>query len=298
MDVKGPMLPNFAHYYRGEPVPESVYEAWATSNIQIITGNTHHGPTKLLVVDLDGEESKAKFKRICTHNDYKIKSPWICRTGSGGIHLYYLLPSDAEKCPSGMIWGLWDTFGDDGKGRWEKHQEIRVLADNALVIAPPSIHVDTGERYAFLPLCGPNEIAVPEEAPGWLLAMPRLSSPRTQAERPKAPRMEHQTYSGAFHRREEVLAAIPDKVAIAREWGLDFAASHPNESGWVSCYAVGREERNPSGSFHADGGIYQDRMDMSTCSLFDLGVLLQPGAFPRWQDCRDWCGDRFLGGRR
>jgi hypothetical protein len=35
------------------------------------------------------------------------------------------------------------------KGRWLKHEELRVLGENNRVIRPPLIYVDAGERYSF-----------------------------------------------------------------------------------------------------------------------------------------------------
>jgi hypothetical protein len=275
---------------------------WTATNIQIITGTKSPTPTKLVVVDLDGPEARDAWKRMTAHHGYIPTSPWISLTGSDGLHLYYLAPEVADEIPSGLLWGRFDSFGDNGKGRWEKHVEIRLLADNALVVAPPSVHVETGKPYRFLGLNSPRHIWLPEVVPQWILDMPRLSAPRFEADTPKpayVPRAIHR--SGRFHDRDQVLAAIgTSKLAIAKEWGLQTKSDTPNPRGWVNCYVPHREDprrSTPSGSFNFHDGTLQDRKDLTTISLFDLGVLLQPGRYRDWREVRDELGDRFIGAK-
>lgn len=296
-DAKRPDLESFAEFW-GRPLPASLFEpdTWRATNIQIMTGAKTGSSVKILVVDCDGEEAIARWKAILGRHGHDADRSWVAVTGSGGLHTYFLLPDGIDACPSGMIWGLWDTWGDDGKGRWAKHKEIRILGDNALVVAPPSIHVETGRRYEFAGLSSPRRVPLPEPAPDWLLAMPRLSAPRF-GEPPKAdpPRPTAYRPTGNSYSRAEVIAAIPNKVALAAEWGLKFARAEPNQNRWVPCHAIGRDDRTPSASFHADDGTYQDRKDLRSISLFDLGVELR--RFADWKDCLNWCGDRFVGRR-
>jgi len=294
------MMKTFAEHYGPKPVPESVYEEWATTNIQIITGTKSPTPTKIVVVDCDGPEALPVWLEMCKKNSYVPDRIWVSRTGSGGYHFYFSLDSTVIQCPSGMIWGIWNTWGDDGKGKWETHKEIRLLADNALVISAPSIHVETGERYEFDPNSNPRAVPLPAEAPDWLLAMPRLSAPKLW-EPLKIPEPKpFLGQSGNYYRREEVLNAIGDdkfRIAVG-EWGLKTPFGSPNANGWVSCFVPGREDprsSRPSGSFHWKDGTMQDRKDMTTISFFDLSVLL--GRYAKWQDCRDDLGERYLGKR-
>lgn len=300
MDIKGPMLPTYAEHYGPTPVPESVYDEWRTTNTQIITGVKSPTATKIIVVDCDGIEAPPVFRAMCDMNNFDMKGLWVCRTGSGGYHFYFSLPPTVDSCLSGMIYGVWDTWGERGRGGWLKHKEVRILADNALVIAPPSIHVETGERYAFAPEANPNRHRLPAVAPDWLLAMPRLVTPRCYAEPPKpvAPRRQVRT-SDRFYNREEVLDAIGEhKLSVAKGWGLATKSDNPNPNGWVTCWVPGREDpmhSNPSGSFHFRDGTFQDRKDLVAISLFDLGVSL--GHFTTWQECRDSLGDSYIGKR-
>jgi hypothetical protein len=301
MDRKGPMLPSYAEHYRGVPVPESVYADWRTTNVQVICGVTSPTPTKVIAVDLDSPESEAVWKAMCAKHGYAPGETWVSRSGSGGWHYWFTLPDDATACPSGMIFGVWDTWGDGGTGRWQKHKEIRVIADHSLIIAPPSVHVDTGRPYRFVGTLNPNRVYLPEPAPSWLIEMPRLATPRFFVEAAKAhPTNRIYRPSSRHYGREEVLEAVGDhKLAIAKGWGLVTAKNHPNPSGWVSCYVPGREDpchSTPSGSFNVRDGTLQDRKDLSTVSFFDLAVRL--GQCGDWREMRDALGDQFLGKRR
>lgn len=298
MDVKAPMLKTYADHYGDVPVPESVYERWATTNIQVLCGTKTPTPTKLIIVDLDGPEAREVWLKISAHHNYKRGRDWNVRTGGGGVHLYFQAPPGLDSCPSGMLWGLWDTWGKDGKGKWEKHKEIRILADNSIAIAPPSLHVDPPhQRYEFINF-KPSILNLPPVAPDWLLAMPRLASPRCTPEPEKKPYSPWKPI-GSFngYTRDEVLEAIGDrKMDVAADWGVKFAVRGPNAKGWVSCYVPGREipgESSPSGSFHCRDGTLQDRKDGTTISFFDIGVLT--GHFSEWRDAREFLGQRFLG---
>ena len=301
MDLKAPALPTYADHYGPTPVPDWVYRKWATTNVQVLTGTQTPTPTKVIVVDLDGAEAVDAWDRICFQNGFGANSPgWISQTGSGGRHHYFLVPDGVKEYPSGIIWGLYDTYGQSGKGEWCRHKEIRILADNALVVAPPSVHVDTGNRYQWLPSGGPNRVRLPMPAPQWLLDMPRLTTPRFSE--PPAPRVPvaYTKQSDRYYTREEVIAAVGDqKFGIAtREWGLVSPVNAPNANGWCPCYMPGREDprySKPSGSFHFYDGTLQDRKDLTSISFFDLGRLL--GVYHTWQECRDALGDRFIGKR-
>ena len=304
MDVKGPLLPSYAEHYQGKPVPRWAYEKWATTNMQVITGVMSPTPTKVIVVDLDGPEAIEAWGRITDHHGYTGSNNWISTTGSGGKHHWFQLADDTKECPSGIIWGLWDTWGRNdkkpGNGDWCKHKEIRILADHALVVAPPSIHVDTGIKYQFDDDKSPRTFRLPALAPEWLIALPRLTSPRFSDLASLTPRVPV-PYARKIDRnysREEVIAAVGNnKLDIARrEWGLVVSQVIPNLNGWCSCYIPGREDpkySKPSGSFNFKDGTLQDRRDLTSISFFDLSVVL--GVYKRWQDCRDALGDRFIG---
>jgi hypothetical protein len=89
-----------------------------------------------------------------------------------------------------------------------------------------------------------------------------------------------------FRDRQMVLAAIPDKAALAASWGLRFADRPPSESGWVAVYDFARDDdEHGSARFHPLMGRFWREGERTTC-LFDLGVAL--GHYPDWRAC---CAD-------
>lgn len=300
-DEKAPDMGPYARHYGNVHVPESVYDTWKSRNIQLITGVKSPASMKVMAVDIDGPDALVAWDRICKFNGYEWRKRkcWMVTTGSGGTHLYFQIPIISDACTSGIIWAYYDTFGTDGKGDWAKHKEIRIVGDRALVIAPPSLHVDTEEPYRFDPVRNPDRFPVPATAPRWLLNMKRIKSrPRwdtTPVMLRRVVKLETQVI-GKNYGRATVLKCLGDeKLALVREWGLD-TIGEPNAGGWVKCYVPIREiagVSNPSGSFSAKDGVLMDNKDQQVFSLFDVGVLL--GQFNNWQECCNAVGQRYLG---
>lgn len=297
MNIKGPMLSTYADFW-DKPLPDSVYDEWATTNIQIMTGAFW----KLCVVDCDGAEAHMVWREMKNHNGVEGPLPtWIVRTGGGGWHYYFTLPAWLDECPSRRLWGIWDTWGGaKHTGDWTKHREVRLLGDRALAIAPPSIHVGTGIRYEFMPGYSPKDFPAPMQAPAWLLHMPAIVNPRTAEDvpmfqLPKAPARTPTGPPGAFYERDEVLGAVPDKIALAKSWGLRVASRGANPKGWWSCHAIDREDSTPSASIHEESGVYAELREGRRLAFFDLAVAL--GAYGTWEDAKNDLGARFVGVR-
>lgn len=301
-DEKAPDMGSYAKHYGNVPVPSAVYSDWRSRNIQLITGVKSPATTKVMAVDIDGPDALVAWDRICQFNGYewRNKKCWRVSTGSGGTHLYFQIPLVCGSCISGLIWAYYDTFGTDGKGDWAKHKEIRIVGDRGLAIAPPSLHVDTGEPYRFDPVQHPDRFPVPATAPQWLLEMKRIKSrPRWDTPVPVMPRIikyEKPIVGGRHYGRETVLRAMSgDLLTIAHEWGL-VTVSEPNTGGWTKCYVPIREvvgQSRPSGSFSVRDGVLLDMKDHESYSFFDLGVML--GKFEHWQECVNSLGQRYLG---
>jgi hypothetical protein len=101
--------------------------------------------------------------------------------------------------------------------------------------------------------------------------------------------------AGAFYSRDEVLAAVADKIALARSWGLRIASQGPNVKGWFRCHALDRDDDHPSASIHHETGVFIDLRDSVVLPFFDLAVAL--GQYPTWQECKDDLAARFLPAR-
>jgi hypothetical protein len=150
----------------------------------------------------------------------------------------------------------------------------------------PSLQLMTGRRWRLLVIDLDGD-----EARERFRAMAPVPPPRKAtppAPRPPAPVVvEHR----GRYRAAEVLAAIPDPVGLATSWGLRVASRRPNAAGWVSCHALGREDRNPSASISAETGRYWDPDRPRTISLFELGAEL--GVYLDWRDAVADLGRRF-----
>lgn len=291
-DRKGPAMAGFADYWE-RPLPDEDYDRWSAVNLQVMTG-THW---RLCVVDCDGDEAHTTWRRMKKDLSDTLTGPWptwVSRTGGGGWHYWFGLPEWVDACPSGRLWGVWDTYGGPRhQGDWRPHEEIRLLADRALVVAPPSLHVETGREYRWVQGRGPDDHPCPAIAPDWLLGLPRVSGP-SPAWTPPAPPPARSPVrpAGAFKTREEVLLAIPDKIAVAQRWGLRFASLRANAAGWCSVHAIDREDRSPSASFSPASGVYTELRDGARLSLFDLGVAL--GRYSSWEECKQDLAAEFL----
>lgn len=301
-DAKGPALASYAEFWRRD-VPWDLYLANATANVQLVCGVG----AGLVVVDLDGDAGVEAFGRLEARHGGAPET-WTVRTGSGGIHRYFAPPDGSEEVPRGRVWGRWDTAGGrHGDGDWTRHEAVEVLGDQSLAIAPPSIHVETGRRYAFVPGLSPREIARPAPLPRWIAELPRLGrpdfggGPRRKAEPPPPPAADApRRATGNRYGREAVIAAIGGRMLEAGAMaGLRFHRTTPNASGWVPTYAVSRgagpgrsaEDTRPSASFHLDTGVYMEHYDREAISLFDVAALTR--RFPTWQAARDAFGDHF-----
>ena len=123
------------------------WRRWPESNVGLLCG---HG---LLVLDVDGDHARRELSRIeAAHG--ALPRTTIAATGRDGYgrHLYFAAPPDARS------WKVW-------KG--EHGQELAVRARRSQVVAPPSIHPDTGREYVWLDT---SRLAV---APAWLLHVRR-----------------------------------------------------------------------------------------------------------------------------
>ncbi len=210
------------------------------------------------MIDLDGTEARERWAGMG-----RTPATWITHSGAGGWHAWLRLPADYPRpLPKGFLWR--------GEG---KHQAIERLGDYSLVIVPPSLHPATGERYRFLDAShSPKRLPMPTACPAWILALPLVGQTA-------APR--------ALPRAADILAAVPDKIALARSWGVRFAGGR-TPRGWWPCHAIDRDDRHPSAAVNETSGSYCDLGSGQRLGFFDLGASL--GIYRDWKDAADHIG--------
>ena len=110
------------------------------------------GPASgLLVLDVDNIEA---FSAAKENNKWELPETKKIRTGSGGIHYYFKYPKDGERYAN----------------RTRQQLGFDIRGEGGVVVAPGSIHPDTGKEYKV-------EIDVPEApAPEWLLELAKKDS--------------------------------------------------------------------------------------------------------------------------
>lgn len=94
----------------------------------------------------------------------------------------------------------------------------------------------------------------------------------------------------------EILARLDIRAELAPH--VDFTKSEPNETGWLPCRAVGRDDASPSAcvcvaSANGSRGRYKDSGTGESCSFFDLWVKIDPTRFPTWKDARNHFADQL-----
>lgn len=259
-----------------QKAPADLFDRHPTTNIQLMTGRAW----RLLVLDLDGPDARDAFDAMTRRHGAPLPPTWVTHSGGDGIHLWFRLSAGlAREIPKAILWR--------GEG---KHSLIERFGDRSLIKVPPSIHRN-GNRYRFLGRShSPARLPLPAPCPRWVLDLKPIEKPR--AEPPTLPMRSTPVVvtGGHRYRADEVLDAIGDKVGLAAQWGLKVAARQANHSGWVSCHAVGREDRNPSASISAITGRYWEPGER-TISLFELSTRL--GAYLSWQDAVNDLGRRF-----
>lgn len=124
------------------------------ANIGIVTGAI----SNLAVVDVDGPEGMASLKQA----GITLPDTVTVETGGGGWHYYYRNTGGQAKTRAGIL----------------DHVDIR--AEGGQVVAPPSIHPETGKAYRFADGKAPDEIEI-AEFPAELIAVKSEEKPAEKA---------------------------------------------------------------------------------------------------------------------
>jgi hypothetical protein len=162
-DRKVPALRSYTRE-RDNGIPDSLLEHWHASNIQLACG----ARWGLAVVDLDGDRSLDTFLRLGGSGGHRPPHTWAVRTANPdgscrGLHLWF--DPEGEPVATRIIHGDWD----EAARRFQKRSLIELKGEKALIVAPPSIHPETGQgpRPAGCPPTpsGPGALTTPPGCP-------------------------------------------------------------------------------------------------------------------------------------
>lgn len=255
-DAKRPMI-CYADLWEKRAAPD-LFTRFPTSNIQVMTGRFW----RLMVVDADGPAAVERLTKMGP----RLPRTWVSWSGGNGRHYWFMIPRDYPREISYAV--LWKGDGE--------HEQLERLCDHKLIMAPPSIHPTTGARYRWAGTGqSPFKLSQPAVAPSWLIDHPGIETKPDEMlpMRPACPSVAVSRLNGERYNWVDVLDAINDKMSLASSWGLRFASPRPNSSGWYSCHAIGRPDKNPSASFSERTGRYWESGRL-TIDMFSLAVEL------------------------
>lgn len=134
---------------------------WPNANIGIATGA---GDRPLCVLDVDighgsGKQGDETLKELEAQHG-KLPNTWVCRTGGGGLHYYFVCDDPSITVGADVLPGL------DFRGR------------GGYVIAPPSVH-KSGRRYEWSAGSNPEKGIQLAKIPGWLVDLLRRGKQST-----------------------------------------------------------------------------------------------------------------------
>ena len=152
-------VPDTRHGKKDATCDAAQVAAWfppnSESNVGILTGTR----SQLVVVDIDPRnDGEASFERFEAAYG-KLPQTRTVSTGGGGKHLYFKLPSGVAASRD--------------RTNVEGYSGVDIKCDG-YVVAPPSVHPDTGKTYLW-----DNDFPI-AEAPGWLVALVERGIPKPQ----------------------------------------------------------------------------------------------------------------------
>lgn len=131
---------------------ESWWAQYPSANIGIATGEING----LLVIDVDVKHDQGKYGdeslKALESELGELPETWVAITGSGGLHYYFRYPEghDIRNSASQLA------------------QDIDIRAQGGYVVAPPSVHPDTGRLYEWECGSDPEETPLAELPEKWL----------------------------------------------------------------------------------------------------------------------------------
>jgi hypothetical protein len=175
------------------------WSLWPDANIGLLCGNG------LLVLDVDGDGARRELARLEALHCQLPATPAVATGRDGyGRHLYFAAPRGARS--------------------WHPARGLEVRARGCQVVAPPSVHPDSGREYVWL------DRPALARAPEWLLRRPP----------PKCSQVSVGLVADGLQR-------VPADVYVPLLTGRA-----PNQAGYISC-PLHHGDNDPSLKVYADG---------------------------------------------
>ena len=160
-------IPLTAHGCKDATRDRAQVDSWWTqypsANIGIATGEING----LLVIDVDIKHDQGKYGdeslKALEQELGDLPDTWIAITGSGGLHYYFRYPEghDIRNSASQLA------------------QDIDIRAQGGYVVAPPSVHPETGHVYEWECGSDPDETPLAELPEKWLERLEKKVSGET-----------------------------------------------------------------------------------------------------------------------
>jgi Bifunctional DNA primase/polymerase, N-terminal len=237
---KVPMIKGGRGYLDATIDPAAIrrwWNRWPEANIGVATGQG------FAVLDIDPRNGGAgSFESLCSEHHWTPRTAEVhTGRGDGGRHLYF-------SCPLGLR-----------SGKFGRRRGLDLQADGAYVVAPPSIHPESGREYTWHPARSPEVVGV-AQLPHWI--------PSLTGDIVKKPA---QGQTGSLSASVDFLKTIPP-----REYVEDLTGARVPGDGKIRCPAPGHDDRTPS--FHVydepDRGWYCFGACQNGGSIYDFAALL------------------------
>lgn len=152
--------------------PQQIAKWWNGHdyNIGIVTGRKN----RLFVIDIDNHNGVdgSLALRAAEKDLGALPDTWTVLTGGGGTHYYFRYPINHKLSNKSNFKG--DKYGPG----------IDCRGEGGYVVAPPSIHPETGKKYEWDVALNPREIDIADLPPAWIAAIenPTETAPAAHAD--------------------------------------------------------------------------------------------------------------------
>lgn len=167
--TKWPRIDQWQHHASKQP--PHINRWWAErpdDGVSIVTGDA----SGIFVVDVDPRHGGDDTLADLEHEHGRLPDTVESITGGGGRHLIFAMPPGV-------------TITNDAGKRLGPGLDVR--GEGGQIVAPPTIHPETGVRYEWEASSDPLEGVTPADAPAWLVELLTVQAPVVTPRRTAAP---------------------------------------------------------------------------------------------------------------